>query len=464
MAFSVKDCISLDNEYKRDALVIDELSDVTLKDLADGYVDNSEDIQGGVWGWRKRLNIRPEYQRSFVVATNKKWQAKLIHSVLNGRPIGVIYFGVVNQEDGLMYLNIDGQQRLITLLSFINGDLTLPIYDGNSVKQVNFEHLPKVWKEKIENYKPTIKVCKGSEETLLEWFITINQPTSTLTKQELRNAAYCGPFVEAAKRKFSITSAKANLTSENGAVMDENSKYCYKKYSTKKEPERQDVLEMALDWISYREYGDTVPKDSRIESYMHNNRYNPSVVEEVFDYYKEVIDWVNDVFFHDYTPKSYQTLAHQDWYRMYIDYKDLTTRMSVEEKVYITKRCSDIVGMGATLYNKSKGIYEWVLRGEKDEEVGKYLHLRGFKLEDKVAMYNAQGGIDPITGVAHPIEDMESHHIIPWKNGGQTIYDNQIVIHKDTHKNLDVMGLTPQQIKEKRDTAIAKRTAELIRA
>ena len=39
-------------------------------------------------------------------------------------------------------------------------------------------------------------------------------------------------------------------------IMSDNSIYCYKKYSKSLEPERQDVLEMALDWVSYRDYRD----------------------------------------------------------------------------------------------------------------------------------------------------------------------------------------------------------------
>ena len=95
----------LEEERKNGALIIDELKDITLGELAEGYVDNSENIEGGVYGWNGNLEIRPKFQRSFVVDGNVEWQSALIHSVLNKRPIGTMYFGLA--DNGKMYINID---------------------------------------------------------------------------------------------------------------------------------------------------------------------------------------------------------------------------------------------------------------------------------------------------------------------------------------------------------------------
>jgi hypothetical protein len=42
-----------------------KLHEVTVRDLVEGYVDNAEE---GVFGYNGRLNIRPPYQREFVVS------------------------------------------------------------------------------------------------------------------------------------------------------------------------------------------------------------------------------------------------------------------------------------------------------------------------------------------------------------------------------------------------------------
>ena len=40
-----------------------ELKKITVRDVAEGYVDNAED---GVFGYDGKLDIRPPYQREFI--------------------------------------------------------------------------------------------------------------------------------------------------------------------------------------------------------------------------------------------------------------------------------------------------------------------------------------------------------------------------------------------------------------
>ncbi len=68
-----------------------------------------------------------------------------------------------------------------------------------------------------------------------EWFSTINIAGVPLTAQELRNAVYSGPFV---------SKAKATFSNSNNAHMQKWSSY------VKGDPKRQEVLEVALDWMS----------------------------------------------------------------------------------------------------------------------------------------------------------------------------------------------------------------------
>lgn len=447
-----KFAFQLENEVKNDALTIEDINDITIGDLAKGYVDNSENVSGGVFALDGKLEVRPKFQRAYVVDGNKNWQSKLIHSVLNGRPIGTIYFGLTTNKL-FKYLNIDGQQRMMTLCGFVNGDLTLPMRDGDKIIEVNFEHLPSYYQERILNYTPCIKVCKGNEEALLEWFVTINQPISELTKQELRNAAYNGSFVEAIKRHFAKTKKSERLTNDNGIFMDENSVYYYNHFMNGCEPCRQDIVEVVLDWVSMKYYDTEIDTDTRIESYMLTHR-NDDNANEAVENYKNVVDWVNDIFLHDYViedERAYQSFRHQNWGKLYLLYKDFTKSMTDDEKRHITERCRFFIEMGASFYQKSTGIYEWVLRGEKDEEVNKYLHLRNFNAEDKKYVYKLQNGLDPITKKAYKIEDMECHHILPWKNGGRTDRDNLMLLSKETHQNIDILGYTPAQLKELRD-------------
>ena len=185
----------------------------------------------------------------------------------------------------------------------------------------------------------------------------------------------------------------------------------------------------------------------------HQNHTN---ADEIINHYKSVIDWVHDVFFHDGLPKSWQSVRSQDWGRMYSQYKD--KELTEDEKLHISKRTKYFISLGASIYQKSDGFYEWVLRGEKDDEINTFLHLRNFTDEDKSARYNAQGGIDPIDGQHYEMEDMEAHHIKSWKNGGDSKYDNLVWLSKKNHRafhNGD-LNITADEIRKKRDELCKK--------
>ena len=422
----------------------------TLGELAEGYYDNSEKITGGVVAMSGKLCVRPPYQRSYVVYNDDYWKSRLIHSVLNHRPIGVMYFGVVeNRTDGFKYNNIDGQQRIKTLCDFINGDLVITFSHNGELKTGTFSALPKLWQEQIKNYKVEVYICRGSEQEQIEWFKTINQPSSILTKQEVLNSGFSGyVWLEKAKEYFSSSSASNAKKDINHPASD----YCMAKYATFSEGNgdgtRQECLEKAIEWACYGT--ECMDFEDPIEAYMSLHCKDENA-DELINHYKKVVDWVRDVFFHDGDPKSWQSVRSQDWGRIYNDYKDM--ELTDEQKDYISKRTKEIVGYGAAIYNKSDGIYEWVLRGEKDDEVNTYLHLRGFTAEDKDARFNAQGGIDPIDGQQYDREDMHAHHIKPWRGGGDSKYDNLVWLSKENHRKLHAgeFGISPEELRRLRD-------------
>ena len=347
------------------------------------------------------------------------------------------------------YNNIDGQQRLMVLCGFINNEFPLTYYTGGQLKTTFFSALPELWKKQILEYKVRVWICDGSEEEQVKWFKKINQPTCVLTQQEVRNSGFGGyEWLEMAKSYFS--SPRASYKHE---INHSSSKYCMSKYAkfsgeANGDGTRQECLEKAIEWACYGT--EFMNADDPVETYMLYHCTDENA-DELINYYKSVVDWICDVFFHDGEPKSYQSVRSQDWGRLYHEYKDMP--LTDEQKMYISKRTKEIVGYGAAIYQKSDGIYEWVLRGEKDDEVNTYLHLRGFSPEDKSARYNAQGGIDPIDGKHYNIEDMHAHHIKSWRSGGDNKYDNLVWLSKENHRKLHAgdFGISPEDLKRLRD-------------
>jgi uncharacterized protein with ParB-like and HNH nuclease domain len=69
------------------------------------------------WVNRGKLNLQPDFQRNFVWSSGKA--SCLVESLLLAIPIPVIY---VAEEANRTYSVVDGQQRLTSICSFVNGE------------------------------------------------------------------------------------------------------------------------------------------------------------------------------------------------------------------------------------------------------------------------------------------------------------------------------------------------------
>ena len=177
-----------------------ELKEVSVRELAESYEDNNE---GGVKGYKGKLNIRPPYQREFIY--KDKQRDAVINTLTRDFPLNVMYWAVC--DDG-SYEVIDGQQRTISICQYVEGDFAF--------NERYFHNLQADEQEQILNYKLMIYLCSGTDSQKLEWFRTINIAGEKLTDQELRNAVYTGPWLSDAKIKFSKSNyeqPKINLSS-----------------------------------------------------------------------------------------------------------------------------------------------------------------------------------------------------------------------------------------------------------
>jgi len=196
-----------------------ELKEITVKELAEEYKDNSEE---GVVGYAGKLDIRPPYQREFIY--KDKQRDAVINTIVKNFPLNVMYWAV--RDDGNFEV-IDGQQRTISVCQYVTGDF--------SFGQRYFHNLQDDEQEQILNYKLMIYLCSGTDSEKLEWFKTINIAGEKLTDQELRNAVYAGSWVSDVKRYFSKNGCAAYSIGHNYLIGSSI---------------RQEYLETAIDWIS----------------------------------------------------------------------------------------------------------------------------------------------------------------------------------------------------------------------
>ncbi len=146
------------------------------------------------------LVLQPQYQRNFV-ATDLI-ASKLIESILLDVPIPVVY--LAEEQDG-SYSVIDGQQRLTSFLSFLEGKFpdTRPFkLSGLKVlPELNrklFTDLDSELQKKIRSTTiHSIIIKKESNPDIkFEIFERLNTGSTKLNEDEIRNTVYRGPYID----------------------------------------------------------------------------------------------------------------------------------------------------------------------------------------------------------------------------------------------------------------------------
>lgn len=342
-----------------------ELKEITIREVANGYVNDEEE---GVVGYGGKLNIRPKYQREFVY--KDKQRDSVIETVKKNFPLNVMYW-VKNEDD--TYEVLDGQQRTISICEYAKGSFSL--------NALYMHNLTDVEANQILDYKLMIYFCEGNDKEKLDWFKTINIAGEKLTDQELRNAIYTGTWLTNAKKYFSKSGCAAY-----GIGSD---------YMTGS-PIRQDYLETAISWLS----------NDKIEDYMSVNQHKPNA-NELWLYFTGVMNWIKVVF-----PKYRREMKGVLFGFLYNKFKDTAIDSAKLEKE-ITQLMQD------EDVTKKSGIYEYVLtRNEK------YLNIRAFTDKQKRESYERQKGICVKCKVHFEINEMEADHINPWHEGGKTSAEN----------------------------------------
>lgn len=363
-------------------------TDWTVGDVCKGFVFDKNEGKG-LFGLDGQLIIQPEYQRNYIYGDGKR-DVAVVESLLKGYPLGLIYF--VRNEDG-MYEVLDGQQRITSFARYVNKSWPFAVeLDG---KPRYFDSLDADQQKLIVDAPLTVYVCEGEPSEIQAWFETINIAGVPLVKQELRNAAYHGPFVTKAREVFSDT-GNSNMNRWQTYVSGD--------------PKRQAILETALEWVS----------DGNIDDYMAQHRYDADI-DELKNHFDTVIDWVDSVF--EYTGSE---MCGREWGRLYREY-----HKNAYSKDKVAKRVDAL--LDDSQVTDKKGIFEYVLGGEKDSRL---LNVRVFDKKTIKAVYRKQTADAEVQGVSNcPLcaighdanakriykeSEMDADHVTAWSKGGAT--------------------------------------------
>lgn len=141
------------------------------------------------------LVLKPPYQRKPVWTYRQK--AYLIDTIIKKYQIPEIYVHRVTDDDGRSIYNIvDGQQRVRSILEFIDGEVPLSEDYNPEYADYEFKDLPGDIRRHILNHILYVReITDASEEEVRNLFKRMNLNVVALNSQELRHATYSGEFI-----------------------------------------------------------------------------------------------------------------------------------------------------------------------------------------------------------------------------------------------------------------------------
>lgn len=165
------------------------------------------------------IDIRPKWQRRDIWSDKKK--AALIESVFFNLPLPLFYLAQANRKiDGeeISYREVvDGQQRMRAIRDFYDGKLVMPEDSVVTVLQgKTYSELTPKRKNFFKQFKlSTATIPLNSHVSKYELFRRLNQNPTTLSDQELRNAAFHGRYLDLLVEKAQGLDRLMRITESN---------------------------------------------------------------------------------------------------------------------------------------------------------------------------------------------------------------------------------------------------------
>lgn len=190
-----------DDQLEFDSPLEEEFDEADVRDGRNHIFTDQGDpeIEGLYNKWKRgKLIVQPDFQRQFVWDLKKS--SRLIESSILDIPLPVVY--ISQEKDGNEYV-IDGQQRLTSFFSFIDGTFPgggdfrlsgLKVF--KELNRMRFSELSEAHQDKVRYCKlRTITFRRESDPNLkFEIFERLNSGSVSLNDQELRNCIYRGTY------------------------------------------------------------------------------------------------------------------------------------------------------------------------------------------------------------------------------------------------------------------------------
>ncbi|MDC1533276.1 DUF262 domain-containing protein [Polaribacter sp.] len=393
------------------------------------------------------INYSPEFQRRYVWTDKQK--VYLIDTLLNDFSLPKLYVRQILDEktEAFNYEIIDGQQRVTTIMNFVNGDFPLlrkkhpkpeffdDKYEGKFYKELNLED-----RIKILNYTIAVDLVEGSRDEITEMFLRLNLSSSPLNKQEIINSQYFGDFKKLVQRITNdfleqvvddkiLTAASIKRMADYKLVTD-----CLISQLvgiTDKSKSFEKIYQTYDDW-DVDEMDDHYNRFRRIYNLITINIFENEIKTTRFKSINQFISVFE--FFYDCLYNRGMSLQKEQFNSV----KETLIWLSKEMKM-------DGKGIGKDWYDYSQqGGDSQQMRYRRKEILDKILieffnvkdSKRNFTPEDRIIVWNSGQKICKICGdIVKNFEDFDLDHILPYDRGGKTILSNSQLTHKSCNRS-----------------------------
>lgn len=387
------------------------------------------------------LDLQPIYQRNFVIDKGKA--SRLIESILMDVPIPVIYLA---EENNNTYSVIDGQQRLTSFISFIDGHfpgdkIEFKLTGLKILKELNkkkFIDLDKAIQTKIRTTAlHTILIKKESNEDIkFEIFERLNTGSTRLNEDELRNSVYRGAYIELLKELSD----------------DETFHRLVKKDNFKKRMIYRGMILrfLALSEKTYINYKPSIKQFCNKEL-RDNRNLNQNKKDEYLKRFKHSIELCKTVF-GEFAFRRFSSGNEDDkngkWINTRINMALFDIQMcgfAIYEKNQIISRADDIrEALIELMTNNEEFTRSIEIQTSDREQVTKRFKIwldtlegivtkrqkRAFSYNDKQRLFASSQTCGLCQQQILLIEDAEVDHIVPYSQGGATTLENAQLAHR----------------------------------
>lgn len=390
---------------------------------------------------QRKICLRPPYQRRLVWTYKEK--QRLIDSILRGFDIGKIYFWEV-QNQPYEYAVIDGQQRLHTLMEFMENKLQCLPIQGLEVADKTFEQLPTQLQHEIGSYQLDIEVVRDAKEEEIRDMFRRLQLGKVLTTGE-RLKAYYGKF-----HNFLEQEVLKRRIIDQGDVFERE---LFKGYLLGFKNKRDVYYEAASQMVrlSFEERACSLRRKDLENMYdQYRDQIDETKKREALrdlEFFEKVLEADGGTFHPDKANSVSLFLFVSHLRRNYA--ADPETIIKFIKKLEGERHSQSLTDPELIEYNKQlyggsaskKSIefrFDTLIKRFLAENPGIRLldDRRTLRKEQRMAVYWRDKGICKICGTQVSDREFEIHHIEAWHKGGPTTVENSLTLCKSCHQKV----------------------------